>query len=60
VIWRIKEKIREINIFPGVDLSIGIASYPEDGKILKDLLDEADRKMYLTKKTKKLKTGHGK
>jgi len=60
VSYRIKEKMREINLFPGLDLSIGIASYPEDGKILKDLLDEADRKIYLTKKTKKLKTKHGK
>ena len=53
------ERIREMvenEIFTGVTLSLGIASYPEHGTSTRDILDRADRAMYFAKQTGRNKT----
>lgn len=39
----------------GVTLSMGVASYPEDGESCEELLDQADKAMYQVKKQRKIK-----
>ncbi|MCC6444508.1 MAG: diguanylate cyclase [Armatimonadetes bacterium] len=36
-----------------IGVSIGVASYPKDGEIVKDLIDAADRRMYVDKRGRK-------
>ncbi len=51
VLDRIRSSIKEI--YPELDFSYGVASYPENGTTLKELLEFADSALYENKKEKK-------
>lgn len=43
---------------PNFTVSIGVASYPEDGKTFKELIEAADKALYLSKKRGKNRVSH--
>jgi diguanylate cyclase (GGDEF)-like protein len=51
------EKVRELSILDsgrviaGFSFSIGVASYPENGRTLAELLESADKALYRAKET---------
>jgi diguanylate cyclase (GGDEF)-like protein len=48
---RIRECLRNADQDPSVSASIGIASYPADGRSGQELLEAADQRLYQRKKT---------
>jgi diguanylate cyclase (GGDEF)-like protein len=51
-IFHIKEKISELYPQSNFGISVGYASFPEDGKTFEDLIKIADARMYAEKKKK--------
>ncbi len=45
---------------PKFTISIGVASYPEDGKTFKELIETADKGLYLSKERGKNRVSHSK
>ena len=45
---------------PKFTISIGVSSYPEDGKSFKELIQAADKALYLSKERGKNRVSHAK
>lgn len=52
VMERLKEIIREKFKTQGITLSIGLASYPQDGKTRTEIIDKADKRLIKAKESK--------
>ncbi len=53
VVQRISEQLRNDGEEPPISVSIGTATYPQDGKTIDELLSAADRALYRGKRSSK-------